>query len=61
MNFSEEVKTARAQLKLTQMAFAKELNISFSTFNRWENGKTEPHPAVKGIFYNYCIAKKIQF
>lgn len=61
MSFSEEVRAARAQLELTQMAFAKELNISFSTFNRWENGKTEPHPVVKDVFYTYCKKKKIVF
>jgi DNA-binding XRE family transcriptional regulator len=27
---------------LTQSEFAKLLNVSFSTINRWENGRCEP-------------------
>ncbi|MEG1882080.1 MAG: helix-turn-helix transcriptional regulator [Clostridia bacterium] len=61
MSFSEDVKTARTQLKLSQMAFAKELNICFSSLNRWENGKTTPHPLVKEVFYSYCKRKGVKF
>lgn len=60
MSFSKDVKIARAQLNLSQMAFAKELNISFSTLNRWENNKTIPHPLVKEAFYSYCKRKNVK-
>ena len=54
MTFAEQVKAAREQLNLSQHAFAKELKVSFSTINRWENGHNEPHEAVKSIFFDYC-------
>ena len=38
MEFSEKVKTARAQLNLSQERFAAKLNVSFATVNRWEKG-----------------------
>lgn len=61
MSFAEQVKKAREYLKLSQMAFAKELKVSFSTINRWENGHNEPHEIVKNVFYNYCKKKGITF
>lgn len=61
MLFRDQVKFARAQLKLSQTAFAKELNVSFTSLNRWENGHTEPQPAIKDIFYSYCKENKVTF
>lgn len=54
MLFCEQVKSARKQLKMSQTVFAQELNVSFASLNRWENGRTEPQPAIKDVFYNYC-------
>ena len=42
MTFGEKVKFARLQLFLSQEKFAKELNVSFATINRWERGLCEP-------------------
>lgn len=61
MKFSEQVKIARKKLDLSQQAFAKELNVSYPSLNRWENGRTIPYPAVKDIFYNYCKDHGINF
>ena len=47
MSFSEILKSIRKQKKYTQEQFARELNVSFSTINRWENGRTEPRPCLK--------------
>lgn len=60
MSFAAQVKKAREYLKLSQMAFADELKVSFSTINRWENGHNEPHEAVKNVFYTYCKSKGIK-
>ena len=38
MTFSEILKYIRKQQNYTQEQFARELNVSFSTINRWENG-----------------------
>ena len=43
MTFADELKRIRQRSFLTQEAFAKEVNVSFSTVNRWESGKTKPN------------------
>lgn len=43
MLFSDNIKTMRQKLFLSQEAFAKELTVSVSTVNRWEIGKSIPN------------------
>ena len=59
MNFSETLKFIRKQLNLTQEQFARELNVSFSTINRWENGRTTPSTLAKKQILDYCKNKCI--
>ena len=47
MPFEDILKAIRAQLNITQEQLARELNISFSTINRWENGHTSPSKLAK--------------
>src|SRR5260370_21170389 len=39
---SEQIKTVRIGLGMSQQAFAAALGVSFETVNRWENGKARP-------------------
>ncbi len=39
---SEQIKSVRKQMGLSQEAFAEVLGVSFATINRWENGKAVP-------------------
>ncbi len=39
MSFSKEIKTLRQECLLSQKAFAKRLDVSFATVNRWEMEK----------------------
>jgi superfamily II DNA or RNA helicase len=39
---SEQIKSIRTQLRMSQQAFAVALGVSFATVNRWENGKAKP-------------------
>ena len=39
---SDQIKTVRNQLGMSQQAFAAALGVSFATVNRWENGKAKP-------------------
>ncbi len=55
MTFSQVLKNIRNQLELTQEQFARELEISFSTLNRWENGRTMPSMLAKKHILDYCI------
>lgn len=44
------VKKLRAEMGLTQEQFAAKVGVTFSTVNRWENGKGKPSPlAMKQI------------
>lgn len=38
------VKYLREQLGLTQEQLAREVGVTFSTVNQWENGRRRPHP-----------------
>ena len=60
MSFSEILKSIRKQKKYTQEQFARELNVSFSTINRWENGHTEPSVLAKMRLLEYCKKNGIE-
>lgn len=47
MTFGELLKQVRIDSGITQEQFARELNVSFSTINRWENGHTTPSRLAK--------------
>lgn len=59
MDFCFVVKTVRKELHLSQEQLARELNISFSTVNRWENGKSQPSQMAKELFFNFCANRNI--
>lgn len=43
MQLSEAIKVTRQKAFLSQEEFARELNVSVSTINRWETGKVKPN------------------
>lgn len=43
-NVSKMVRELRLALGLTQEQFAAKIGVTFSTVNRWENGKVKPSP-----------------
>ena len=54
MDFSEIVKVVRKELGMSQEELAHNLKISFSTVNRWENGKTHPNKMALSVFSDFC-------
>ena len=42
MDLIQALKQYRLERRLTQQKLAKKLGVSFSTVNRWFNGKTKP-------------------
>jgi len=38
----ERIRSIRQQLGLTQEQFAYKVGVTFTTVNRWENGKSNP-------------------
>lgn len=61
MSFSEELKRLRQRTFMSQEAFAKELNVSFSTVNRWEGGRTKPNLAAMKSIKEFCVSHGIAF
>lgn len=53
-SFPETVKSVRKALNISQEGLARELGISFSTVNRWENGRTVPVGPVRDKFTAFC-------
>lgn len=43
MEICKTLKEIRTTLGLTQIIFAQKLHVSFSTVNRWENGRVKPN------------------
>ena len=48
------VKEIRSQLALSQEDLARQLGISFTTVNRWENGQVKPSKLARAQFDNFC-------
>lgn len=61
MSFSGELKKVRQRSFLSQEAFAKEINVSFSTVNRWESGKTKPNLNAMKNIKEFCIIHAMDF
>ena len=60
MNYQEAIKKLRNKMILSQTEFAKELDISFATVNRWETGKYEPTIKAKRKLAPYFKKYKIE-
>jgi DNA-binding transcriptional regulator YiaG len=56
-DFCKRIKAVRKRLKLSQEEFAQELGVSFTTVNRWENGKTLPSKLAMARFEAFCSKK----
>lgn len=54
MVFNEIIKSIRRQLGITQEQLAHELNVSFSTINRWENGHRVPKKLAIVYLIEFC-------
>ncbi len=61
MQFNDKIRAIRMKSLLTQADFAKELGVSFSTVNRWENGKAIPKIFTLKLINKFCINHDIPF
>ena len=53
------IKQIRAYLNLSQTEFAQQLNVSFQTVNRWENGKVVPNRLAQSKIYDFCKEQQV--
>jgi len=59
MKFNVLLKEVRKELNISQEQFAHELNVSFTTLNRWENNRCVPSRLAKLRILDYCKSKDI--
>ena len=57
MKIDKILKTIRKELNISQESLAHELNVSFTTLNRWENNRAKPSRLAKVQLKDYCTAK----
>ncbi len=61
MSLSEAIKNIRMQTLLSQDDFAKEIQVSVGTINRWEKGKTIPSITAMKKIRNYCDQHNLSY
>lgn len=61
MSICREIKDIRRKCLLNQTEFANAIGVSFSTVNRWENGKAIPNYQALKKIKNFCIKNNISF
>ena len=59
MKLSDALKNIRNKLSISQEQFARDLNVSYTTINRWENNRTSPSRLAKMRIAEYCAKKKL--
>ena len=60
MDYSNKILIIRAKLNLSQEQLAKQLNVSFSTINRWENKKNIPNKRYRYLLDSLFILLKTE-
>lgn len=61
MSFPKEIKILRQRMYLTQNEFAKALNVSFTTVNRWETGRAKPNISTMKEIKHFCEEKGVNY
>ena len=61
MDYTIILKRIRQQSLLSQKDFANAIGVSFSTVNRWENGKNIPNFKDLKKISEYCYTQNIPF
>ena len=59
MSIDKILKRIRQELNISQEALARDLNVSFTTLNRWENNRTKPSRLAMIQINDYCKQKDI--
>ena len=53
------IKQIRTYLNISQTELAEQLNVTFTTVNRWENGRAVPDKLAQAQLYDLCKAKSV--
>ena len=60
MTFSEYVRRVRRDLDMSQHELADELNVNYTTINRWENKHVAPSNLARKSFIEFCKKREIE-
>ncbi len=61
MSLEEAIKNTRMKSLLSQEDFAKKLNVSVGSINRWENGKTKPNLIAMKAIKAFCEEQNLDY
>lgn len=53
------IKQIRTYLNMSQTEFAEQLNVTFQTVNRWENGHALPNKLAQSKMFDLCREKQV--
>lgn len=53
------IKQIRSYLNMSQTEFAEQLNVTFQTVNRWENGRAVPNKLAQSKMFDLCKEKHV--
>ena len=55
------IKQIRTYLNISQTELAEQLNVTFTTVNRWENGKARPNIKAMKALKQYCVEHDLPY
>lgn len=61
MPFNSEIKNFRLSRLMNQTEFGEALGVSFTTVNRWENGKARPNLKAMKALKQYCMEHDLPY
>ena len=61
MNLGSSIRIVRQKAYLTQEEFARFINVTMSTVNRWENNKVKPSYKAMKTIKQFCIQNEIEY
>ncbi len=59
MIWTEYMRKVRRELEMSQQELAKEMDVSYSSINRWENKQAAPGRLARKSFFAFCNARNI--
>ena len=61
MLLSDALRTIRQKSFMTQECFAREMSVTPSTINRWENGKAKPNLTAMKKLKEFCDNNSLDY
>lgn len=61
MTFADAILKLRSERRMSQTQLAKELGVSYTSVNRWENGRSLPTKMMLLVICRYCEEHHLEF